>query len=145
MGNLDVILSNVTHPFTRPTRRVRDKGNGHQRRVSETAPLPRSSVYETIQEESSVMISPIAVPVSYAQVKLPECDTVYIVDDTDEVDMEMEWDDDRGISSMRRYCALKDEAQDTVEESRRIWMDTPFSLFDLQCQYDPFFFARVPY
>lgn len=134
MGNLNVVLSNVTHPFTRPTRRVKDKGHSHlaRHRVSEV-PVSRSSVYETIQEESPIAPRSVAVPDNCDQIKLPDYSAVYVVEDNEEVNME--WDDDRGIIAMRRYCALKDEAQDTVEESRRVWMDTPLSLFALQSWY----------
>jgi hypothetical protein len=43
------------------------------------------------------------------------------------------WDDERGIVALRKYYALRDEAQTTVSESRRMWLDTPFSLFAIQC------------
>jgi len=45
------------------------------------------------------------------------------------------WDDERGIVALRKYYALKDEAQTTVSESRRVWLDTPFSLFAIQCGF----------
>jgi len=44
------------------------------------------------------------------------------------------WDDERGIVALRKFFALKDEAQVTVNESRRIWKDTPFSMFAIQCE-----------
>jgi len=42
------------------------------------------------------------------------------------------WDDERGITALRRYYALRDEAENTVTESKRTWLDTPFSIFALQ-------------
>ena len=45
------------------------------------------------------------------------------------------WDDERGIVALRKYYALRDEAQTTVKESRRMWLDTPFSLFAIQCKW----------
>ena len=45
------------------------------------------------------------------------------------------WDDECGIVALRKYYALKDEAQTTVSESRRVWLDTPFSLFAIQCGF----------
>jgi len=33
---------------------------------------------------------------------------------------------------LRKYYALRDEAQTTVSESRRMWLDTPFSLSAIQ-------------
>lgn len=47
-------------------------------------------------------------------------------------------DDESGITSMRKYHALKEEAQDTVVDSKRVWIDTPFSLYALQCKFDQF-------
>lgn len=44
------------------------------------------------------------------------------------------WDDERGIIALRRYYALQDEVQSTVTESKRIWSDTPFSIFAVQCE-----------
>ena len=40
----------------------------------------------------------------------------------------------RGVTALRMYHALQDEAQSTVIESRRVWLDTPFSIFAIQCQ-----------
>lgn len=44
------------------------------------------------------------------------------------------WDDELGIVALRKYYALREEAQDTVQESKRVWSDTPFSLFAVQCK-----------
>jgi serine/arginine repetitive matrix protein 2 len=131
MNQLNALLSNVTHPVTRSTRRARARGHGHRRRFSDEH-ASMSSVYETIQEENSMMI-PASVSASDRQTSIPVTNSVFIVDHTDPTDTE--WDDDRGIIAMRRYHALKDEAHDTVKESKRIWTDTPFSLFALQCEY----------
>jgi hypothetical protein len=76
------------------------------------------------------MMSPAPAPDSNAQSPVFAPSSVYIVDSEPS---DTERDDDRGIIAMRRYFALKDEAHDTVKESRRIWTDTPFSLFALQC------------
>ena len=43
------------------------------------------------------------------------------------------WDDEHGIVALRKYYVLKDEAQTTVSESWRVWLDTLFSLFAIQC------------
>lgn len=59
-------------------------------------------------------------------------DSVYIVDaDTASIS---EWDDEHGIVTMRKYYALRDEAHDTVVESKKVWTDTPFSIFAMQCE-----------
>jgi hypothetical protein len=51
------------------------------------------------------------------------------------------WDDERGIVALRKYYAPKDETQTTVSESRMVWLDTPFSLFAIQCG----FFSFLPF
>ena len=59
---------------------------------------------------------------------------VFVVDpETSSVDSFSMWDDERGISALRKYYALRDEVQDAVTESKRTWEDTPFSLFAVQC------------
>jgi len=45
------------------------------------------------------------------------------------------WDDERGIVALRKFYALRDEAENTVSESKRTWMDTLFSIFALQCEF----------
>ncbi len=44
------------------------------------------------------------------------------------------WDDEQGIVAQRKFYALRDEAENTVSESKRTWMDSPFSIFALQCE-----------
>ena len=61
---------------------------------------------------------------------------VYVVgSDTESIQDPEEsiWDDERGIVALRKYYTLKDEAQETVAESQKIWVDTPFSIFAVQC------------
>ena len=54
---------------------------------------------------------------------------VFIIDSKPE---ESTWDDERGITTLRKYYALRDESEDVVDESECTWLDTPFSLFALQ-------------
>jgi serine/arginine repetitive matrix protein 2 len=64
VGQLSCMLSNVTHPVTRPTHarnRVRGQGHGHCRRPSE-ARHSMTSVYETIQEEGLGSADPVEAP-----------------------------------------------------------------------------------
>jgi len=42
------------------------------------------------------------------------------------------WDEDITFTTIRRYYALREEAQGTVEESKKVWMDTPFSTWAIQ-------------
>ena len=46
----------------------------------------------------------------------------------------MAWDDEHGIITLRKYYALRDEAENVVVETKRIWLDTPFSLFKFALQ-----------
>jgi serine/arginine repetitive matrix protein 2 len=66
---------------------------------------------------------------------------VFVVDpETSSVDSFSLWDDEQGITALRRYYALRDEADDAVTESQRTWLDTPFSLFAVQCEWYEFTF-----
>lgn len=142
VGHLSSLLSNATHPITRPNWRARERGHGHRRRISEVE-ASRSSVYETIEEESHAAPSPAPAPEPepvLAQMTKPEPTSVFIVQDTEAADS-LDWDEETSMMTMRRYWALKDEVQDTVQESQRVWLDTPFSLFALQCEGFCFFFT----
>jgi len=62
-------------------------------------------------------------------------DEVYIVDaETGSISLTC-WDDERGIVALRKFYALRDEAEVAVTESKQVWQDTPFSLFAVQCEY----------
>jgi hypothetical protein len=55
--------------------------------------------------------------------------------ETTSVDSVSVWDDERGIMALRKCYALRDEAEDTVTESQRVWLDMAFSIFAVQCEY----------
>ncbi|KAI0354141.1 hypothetical protein OH77DRAFT_1437719 [Trametes cingulata] len=60
--------------------------------------------------------------------------SVYIGEsDTDSV--YSDWDEDRGFMTVYHYWALREEAQGTVKERRRVWVDTPSRrpVLDLRC------------
>ncbi|KAH7884200.1 hypothetical protein F5I97DRAFT_1671717 [Phlebopus sp. FC_14] len=151
LSQVNLMLSNVTHPLSANFDRVRPRGrgHGHRRRISQ-ARASRTSIYETIEEELTSSLSPISspdhsVPGSATKtVQLPESVTktlgprqVFVVDaETSSIDSLSMWDDERGITALRKYYALRDEAQDTVTESKQTWLDTPFSVFALQ-SFDP--------
>lgn len=139
LSHVNMILANATHPMTTTARqrvRARARGHGHRRRASQ-ARASRSSVYETIHEEMSNPSSPNTSPASKKS-SPTVCQPIFIVEpDTASMDShpgQSIWDDERGIVALRKYYALRDEAQDTVTESKRQWMDTPFSVFALQCK-----------
>ncbi|KAK7047178.1 hypothetical protein VNI00_006844 [Paramarasmius palmivorus] len=139
IAHLQEILANTSHPASlRPRARARARGQGHRRRISQ-ARASRSSVYETIEEELSSSESSPSNSFSASKKSSPTAiQPVFIVDpETSSVhSMDSLWDDERGIVALRRYYDLRHEAEYTVEESKRIWVDTPFSLYALQ-SFDP--------
>jgi serine/arginine repetitive matrix protein 2 len=139
LSHVNVILSNATHPMSNTARaraRARARGHGHRRRISQ-AQASRASVYETIEEEMSNASSPTR-SVSTKKSSPTVCQPVFVVEhemaSVNSASVNSVWDDERGIVALRRYYALRDEAQDTVTESKRMWEDTPFSVFALQCK-----------
>ncbi|KAJ4485212.1 hypothetical protein J3R30DRAFT_3696531 [Lentinula aciculospora] len=141
LAQLHRILANATHPISNialQRDRARARGEGHRRRISQ-ARMSRSSVYETIEEE---MYSPGDTPLSQSTTSRKSSPTaiqpVFIVDPADNASIHSmdSWDDERGIVAMRRYYELRSEAEYTVSESRRLWVDTPFSIYALQ-NFDP--------
>ncbi|KAI6028122.1 hypothetical protein EDC04DRAFT_164044 [Pisolithus marmoratus] len=152
LAQLNFMLANATHPLANTAFdrvRPRARGHGHRRRISQ-ARASRTSVYETIEEEMTTSLSPFSSPdrstpgSATKTVQLPESATktmgpsrVFVVDpETSSVDSISPWDDESGITALRKYYALRDEAQDAVTESKRLWVDTPFSIFAVQ-SFDP--------
>lgn len=142
LSQLNMMLSNATHPMSTVSRaraRARARGHGHRRRYSQ-AHASRSSVYETIEEEMSNASSP-ARTIGSKKSSPTQCQPIFVVDsDTASINSVTEetiWDDERGIVALRKYYALKDEAHVTVVESKRQWLDTPFSVFALQSFQPP--------
>lgn len=150
LSHVNYMLSNITHPVSNATMdrvRPRARGHGHQRRISQ-ARASRTSIYETIEEEFTTSIAPASslqpLPGSATtNIQLPDSATkalgrapVFVADpETTSVDSVSLWDDERGIMALRKYYALRDEVEDTVTESQRVWLDTPFSVFAVQCEY----------
>ncbi|GLB36845.1 hypothetical protein LshimejAT787_0311320 [Lyophyllum shimeji] len=134
LSHVTLLLANATHPISTINRhrvRARARGHGHRRRASH-ARASRSSVYETIQEETPISPSPNKTVSSNDSPTT--CQPIFIMEpDTAEASPEHSiWDDENGIIALRRYYALKDEAHTTVVESKRTWLDTPFSIFAVQ-------------
>jgi len=117
---------------------VEDKGRDGVLEAISVSPLvisqARGSVYETIEEEQSILSGPPALAKQEGVVSGKEPEGVYIVDPAETGDVDSVWDDDRGIVALRRYFALRDEAENLVTESRKVWEDTPFSIFATQCK-----------
>ena len=138
LSQIDFTLSNATHPMPTVGRnrvRARARGTGHRRRYSKSH-ISRSSVYETIEEEMSNASSPAHSLLSKKSSSPTTRQPIFVVDsDTVSIHSKPEestWDDERGITTLRKYYALRDEAENVVVESKRTWLDTPFSLFALQ-------------
>jgi hypothetical protein len=114
--------------------RTRSKGHGHRRRLSGIQ-LARRSVYETIEEENHSLVTD-GFPDSLKAPLSPVTDDNVIIVDPDDASV-VEWDE-RGIVALRRYCTLKDEADVTINESKQLWLDTPFSIYAVQCMSSNF-------
>jgi serine/arginine repetitive matrix protein 2 len=132
---LNALLSSTSHASPNASfERVRPycHGQGHRRRISQ-ARTPRTSIYETIQEEFTSTLPPTSssAPADSVQgsvsntsvaTKLVDLLQAYVVyPETSSVDSFSLWDDEQGITALRRCYALRDEAEDTVTESQRTW------------------------
>ncbi|KAG2365179.1 hypothetical protein BDR07DRAFT_1470529 [Suillus spraguei] len=151
LSHVNYMLSNVTHPLSNVALdrvRPRARGHGHQRRISQ-ARASRTSIYETIEEELTTSLPPTSslqsppgpvtknIQFSNSATRTIDRTPVFVADpETASVDSVSLWDDERGITALRKYYALRDEAEDTVTESQRVWLDTPFSVFAVQ-SFDP--------
>ena len=117
-----------------PRARIRSRGSGHRhsRRISGIR-ISRTSVYETIEEEISVINTPVldCFPDSVKATLSPVIDDNVVVVDPDDTSS-TDWDE-RGIAALRRYYTLKDEADIMISESKQVWLDTPFSIYAVQC------------
>lgn len=128
---LNAMLAGLTVPTAGPAT-TRPQKPSHRRRIS-TARASLYSVHETIQEESQVFSyspSPLRIPTALPSVSAP------VVDDSIHVASASNASSPRNSGdwgvSMRRYYALKSEAQEALEESKRVWPDTAFSTHALQ-------------
>ncbi|KAG6825404.1 hypothetical protein H0H92_003817 [Tricholoma furcatifolium] len=113
--NLALVNSNHFLP-TLACHKARARARGHRKRASYMR-ASRASFYETIEEE--MLNSPSqrkGVPSQESASTAYQ--PVFIVEpETAEVNPARIWDDESGIVALRRYYALKDEAQHTVVET----------------------------
>lgn len=139
LSDIDTMLSHSAYSISAREQvrsRARARGHGHRRRFSHVRSSRSGSVYETIQEELASADSSPAQSITTdksthpTKVFIVDSDTASIYSNPDE--STSLWDDDRGITALRKYYALQDEVQSTVMESKRLWLDTPFSIFALQ-------------
>lgn len=138
LAQVSEALSNTTHlimsgPWTRP--RLRARGAGHRRQMALLQPSSLD-IYETNEEPSSVVNSPILSSVDIATNVTPvSCPPTLMADsEIASTDLHPDSDDDTCVVALRKFHALREEAHDTVAESKRLWEDTPFSVFSLQCK-----------
>jgi serine/arginine repetitive matrix protein 2 len=130
LSRVNLSLTNMSHPIiVQPRSRIRSKGHGHRRRLSGIQ-ISRASVYETIEEENHTP-STDGFPDSVKTSLSPVIDDGVIIVDPDDTSI-IEWDE-RGIVALREYYTLKDEANIAVKESKQLWLDTPFSIYAVQC------------
>lgn len=133
-SEVDMSLVNASFPAGRESARdrARARGQGHRRRITEARASRGSSVYETIAEEHSPEPTPNAPskassPTVQQPIFVVDADNSSYMDETVSI-----WDDERGILALRRCYELRDEAEDTVKESKVVWIDTPLSVDALQ-------------
>jgi serine/arginine repetitive matrix protein 2 len=92
--------------------------------------MSRASVYETIEEEHSMPVSD-GIPDSVKDPLSPVFDDNVIMVDPEDTPI-VDWGE-RGIVALRQYYTLKDEVDVTIKESKQLWLDTPFSIYAVQC------------
>ena len=90
-----------------------------------------------IEEEMADSLSPVKPSPASMKISPTMCQPIFIVEpDTPCLDHgspeESIWDGENGIVTLRKYYALRDEAESTVTKSKLHWIDTPFSLFAVQ-------------
>ena len=111
LSSISIVLSNSTYPQPNSARdkvRARARGDGHRRHISQTR-MSQSSVYETIEEmttSSSLPPSPHSSMSEKSSIREVSHghSSVYIVDpDTASINLFSMWDDESGISLMRKY------------------------------------------
>ena len=136
--DVDTMLGHSVHSTSTQqhvSSRTRARGQGHRRRYSHIRSSRTGSVYETIQEElASTRSSPAQSIIQEKSTRAVGATASVHSDLDDSISMSL-WDDEKSVTALRRYYALQDEAQSTVMESQRVWLDTPFSIFAVQCQF----------
>lgn len=138
LSSLNTSLANASFPNTVHDRaRARARGHGHRARFSQ-AHSSRASVYETITEERSSTKSPSPTSQFTKSTAHIETPSAMCIVDADSVSLVSEsiWDED---DTFRRFHALRQEAEYTVTDSKRVWIDTAFSLYSCQCELRSFF------
>jgi serine/arginine repetitive matrix protein 2 len=148
LSSIDFALSNLAHTtelmsFGRV--RARARGQGHRRRISQ-ARMSRASVYETIEEELPELIES-SYPDPQALLKDETIsvgiNNIFVVEPDATTDTVLKDDSGPDTSVLHKYYALKDEATETVTESRVVWPDTQFSMYAMQCELYSFFAAPL--
>ncbi|KAH8109421.1 hypothetical protein DFH11DRAFT_933783 [Phellopilus nigrolimitatus] len=134
---LNTMLSNSTNNgSTSDTVRARARGQGHHRRITE-ARASRSSVYETIEEEtpgsyqSSLSANGLHVK-SFKDSASSRSNVIPYNEHEPDIEI-VGWNNGEVGPALRKLYALKNEALQTVDASHRLFEDTPFSLYSLQC------------
>ena len=137
VARLKVLLQTASAGATCSSARARSRGHGHRRRASQVS---RSSAIGTIHEENpGLSNSPSpghrsnrnsfqTVSSAPPSPREPDLGMNHSVD-------VVEWDDEQMVVGLRRYYALRSEADETISHSRIVWPDTPFSLHALQSEY----------
>jgi serine/arginine repetitive matrix protein 2 len=143
MGHLNDLLQDVAQPTIAPVgTRLRARGQGHRRgqslfsgssnlsfSVTDSIPEASESQNGPLQDEMPLTPGMISYGAGFNSLSASEKrvieDSVRIIDADDEVEGEEPL-------VLRRYWALRSEADEAVKMSKIVWQDTPFSVYALQ-------------
>jgi len=94
------------------------------------SPFPASSESGSTKKLGQVGANDNNSPTIHQPVYIVDSDTASLhhhrSSNSDDFAVSSIWDDERGIVALRKYYALRDEAQTTVSESRGLWLDHRF-------------------
>ncbi|KDQ08028.1 hypothetical protein BOTBODRAFT_585669 [Botryobasidium botryosum FD-172 SS1] len=136
MARLTALLENASAQSSNNAR-LRARGQGHRRRVSQTS---RKSIIETITEENSMR--PDSLPPTPSQaneidnLRLPSFSWEKTQDSAPRLSFSG-WDSSGdGTDALQKFLAFQHEALNVMEQSKSLWHDTEFSRFAISA-FDP--------
>ncbi|EJD08498.1 uncharacterized protein FOMMEDRAFT_151360 [Fomitiporia mediterranea MF3/22] len=128
LDRLNVLLSNSTNVISDADRaRLRRRGSGHRRRISEARASRTSSVYETIEEAPEIFGS-----ISKDSLDLSMTQNSSMTDVSN-----VRWENEDVGPALRMIRDLQDEARLVVDASRSQWADTAYSIDAVQSFQPP--------
>ncbi|KZS91528.1 hypothetical protein SISNIDRAFT_551016 [Sistotremastrum niveocremeum HHB9708] len=136
LTHLNALLKKASRS-TSNSSRVRARGEGHRRRHSQVSRYSViSSLMDTIQEDNPGLTDSASSVRSSFDGKAETASLTASDAQDHEPDVQIaEWDEPAG-PHLRRYWALRSEADEEVAMSKVVWPDTPFSVYAVQ-SFDP--------